>query len=179
MVHANPTRMLPSAQVARLYKRYGAVIYSRAKRVLKDDAEAEDATQEVFMRVMRHIERIPEDDAALAWIHRICTNYCLNVVRSRKSHARDLGPLDTFCEGPERRLANREFAERVIARAPEKVASTGRLYYVDGLEQQTVAEAMKVTRRTVCTRLEQFLETARELQSREELAANTLRVKVA
>ena len=74
-------------QVTDLYRKYGAVIYSRCRRLLKDDALAEDATQEVFVRVMRHIESAPDDQAALAWIYRISTNYCLNQLRDRGSRA--------------------------------------------------------------------------------------------
>src|SRR5258705_12700761 len=64
-----------TGRVSRLYRKFGPAIYSRCRRLLKDDALAEDATQEVFVRVMRHIDSAPDDSAAPAWIYRISTNY--------------------------------------------------------------------------------------------------------
>ncbi|MFI5376709.1 MAG: sigma factor, partial [Candidatus Rokuibacteriota bacterium] len=47
-------------------------------------ASAEDATQETFVRVRRHLEKAPDAHEALLWIYRIATNYCLNELRDRK-----------------------------------------------------------------------------------------------
>jgi DNA-directed RNA polymerase specialized sigma24 family protein len=62
--------------VARLYRRFGPAIYSSCLRLLKDDALAEHATQEVFVSVRHHLESAPDDAAALEWVYRISTRYC-------------------------------------------------------------------------------------------------------
>ena len=61
----------PTFQIARtddraaeLYRKFGAVIYSRCRRILRDPTAAEDATQEVFLRALKHLESAPSDAAA-------------------------------------------------------------------------------------------------------------------
>ena len=72
-----------------LYRSYGPAIYWRCLRLLRDRAAAEDATQETFMRVLRHLDRAPDADEAIRWIWRIATNYCLNELRNSKRRAID------------------------------------------------------------------------------------------
>jgi RNA polymerase sigma-70 factor (ECF subfamily) len=63
-----------NAQLTRLYRQFGPVIFARCRNLLGENAAAEDATQETFLRVHRHLERTPEE--ALGWTYRIATNYC-------------------------------------------------------------------------------------------------------
>ena len=46
-------------QLALLYRRHGPAVYARCRRMLGDDAAAEDATQETFLRVLGHLENAP------------------------------------------------------------------------------------------------------------------------
>jgi len=159
-------------QVSDLYRKYGAVIYSRCRRLLKDDALAEDATQEVFVRVMRHIESAPDDKAALAWIYRISTNFCLNMIRDRNRQAEPVDELpEASGDHPEPELLDRELAMQLVNRAPENLRAPAVLYYVDGLEQEQVAKTLGVSRRTVINRLNEFMTRSRKFLAREKGAA--------
>ena len=71
-------------RVEALYAKYGPTIYSRCRRLLRDSAQAEDATQDVFLKVLKHLASAPKDEAALPWIYRITTNHCLNLIRDGK-----------------------------------------------------------------------------------------------
>lgn len=152
-----------SDKAAALYRRFGPLIYARCRRILKDATLAEDATQEVFMRVWRHIADAPDERAALSWMYRISTNYCLNLLRDAgKRPLTDDGevpetPVDSF----ERVFEDRDLALRVLMHAPEKLRAPALLHYVDGLDQGRVATALNVTRRTVINRLGAFTEWAR------------------
>lgn len=155
-------------RVSDLYRRFGAVIYSRCRRLLKDDALAEDATQEIFVRVMRHIESAPDDQAALAWIYRISTNYCLNQIRDRSRQAEPVEELpESATDHPEPELLDRELAMKLVARAPENLRAPAILYYVDGLEQEQIAKTLGISRRTVINRLNDFMARSRKFISRE------------
>src|SRR5262245_37293582 len=68
-------------ELAQLYRRCGAMIYRRCCKLLKDEAAAQDATQEVFIRLMSHLDRLDPRDDYLPWIYRVATNHCLNVLR--------------------------------------------------------------------------------------------------
>lgn len=163
-----------SGRVSSLYRKYGPAIYSRCRRLLKDDALAEDATQEVFVRVLRHIESAPDDAAALAWIYRISTNYCLNQIRDRSRQAEPTAPSDipeATSDHPEPELMDRDLAMKLVSRAPEKLRATAVLYYVDGMEQEQVAKTLGISRRTVINRLQEFTERSRKFLTREGDAA--------
>lgn len=157
-------------RVSVLYRKFGTAIYSRCRRLLKDDALAEDATQEVFVRVLRHIESAPDDATALAWIYRISTNYCLNQIRDRSKQAEPTAP-EELPEGdgtsPEVGMLDRDTALKVIRRAPEKLQEVAVLYYVDGLEQEQVAKALGISRRTVINRLQEFVDRSRKFIGRD------------
>lgn len=163
-----------SGRVSSLYRKYGPAIYSRCRRLLRDDALAEDATQEVFVRVLRHIESAPDDAAALAWIYRISTNYCLNQIRDRSRQAEPTAPSDlpeASGDHPEPELMDRDLAMKLVSRAPEKLRAAAVLYYVDGMEQEQVARTLGISRRTVINRLQEFTERSRKFLTREGDAA--------
>jgi RNA polymerase sigma-70 factor (ECF subfamily) len=149
-----------------LYRTYGPCIYARCLRILRDAAAAEDATQETFVRVHRHLDKAPDSDQALRWIYRIATNYCLNELRRRKSmpEPREVLPEHaTHVASVEQLLADRDLVARMIARAPEKVRVVVWLHHVDGLDQGEVAEVLGVSRRTVVNRLADFAALAERL----------------
>ncbi|HLM43520.1 MAG TPA: sigma factor, partial [Myxococcaceae bacterium] len=62
-----------------LYQTYGSLIYSRCLKILADAASAEDATQETFIRVYKHLASVKDVTEALPWIYNIATHYCLNL----------------------------------------------------------------------------------------------------
>jgi RNA polymerase sigma-70 factor (ECF subfamily) len=165
-----PSGVQSTGRVSDLYRKFGPAIYSRCRRLLKDDALAEDATQEVFVRVMKHIEAAPDDSAALAWIYRISTNYCLNQIRDRSRQAEPTAP-DELPEGEgetlEPQMLDRELAMKLVERTPEKLRETVVLYYVDGLEQEQVAKTLGISRRTVINRLQEFQERSRKFLARD------------
>jgi RNA polymerase sigma-70 factor (ECF subfamily) len=142
------------AQIARLYRRYGPTIYARCLRILRDEAAAEDATQETFLRVLRHIERAPDDHEVLTWIYRIATNHCLNVLRDarRRPAAPALPPRDS----PEQGLADRDLVIRLLRRVPRQLAAVAWMHHVEGMRQGEVARVLGISRRTVVNRLGAF-----------------------
>jgi RNA polymerase sigma-70 factor (ECF subfamily) len=129
-----------------------------------DDAAAEDATQETFLRVHRHLDKVPMGSESLIWIFRVATNICLNQIRQRSVRS---GLLDTRVavepdKSFEELLADREFILRLVERLPRRLSVPAWLHYVDGLDQTEVARTLGVTRRTVVNRLAAFAELARK-----------------
>ncbi len=166
------TGTVAANRLAELYRRYGPTIYARCRRLLRDDAAAEDATQEVFLRVFRHIDAAPNDQAALAWIYRISTNWCLNHLRDRSRQAEPVEALPEQAGAhPEAGLMDRDLCMRLLSRAPEKLRAPALLYYVDGMEQAHIAEVLGISRRTVINRLGEFQSRARKFVGRDSEAA--------
>ena len=70
-----------------LFDRYGAMVYRRALRVLGNAADAEEATQEVFIRAFKALADFDPRAEHSTWLFRITTNYCLNQIRNRARRA--------------------------------------------------------------------------------------------
>jgi RNA polymerase sigma-70 factor (ECF subfamily) len=162
--------MPPEDWLAQLYRAYGPLIHARCRRLLGDRAAAEDATQETFLRVYRHLDQAPDAAEALRWIYRIATNYCLNELRDRRLRPALWAELseapETLGCDLEAALADRDLAARLVARAPEEVRDAAWLHHVDGLKQGEVARVLGVSRRTVVSRLALFTRNAEKFVRR-------------
>lgn len=151
--------------VEKLYAKFGPTIYARCTRLLKDGTAAEDATQDVFMKVMKHIDSAPGEEAVLPWIHRITTNHCLNVLRDARRHAQPVEHLPEVVDHEfEDSVVTRDFANRVLAATPDELKQPALMYHARGLEQAKVAAALGVSRRTVLYRLAEFTRCAMRMQ---------------
>lgn len=140
-------------RLSQLYRRHGAAVFARCRRLLRDDAAAEDATQEVFCRVQRHLPRVPDAADALPWLFRVASNYCLNQLRDGRRR-RQVPLFDEPTTSAD--LAEQTHARRLIARVPEKLRAVAWLHHVEGHDQQEVAALVGISRRTVLYRLADF-----------------------
>jgi len=68
-----------------LMRRHQPRIFRLSVHMLRDRAEAEDVTQEAFVRAYRAIERFDGRSEPYTWLYRIAVNLSLNALRSRKS----------------------------------------------------------------------------------------------
>ena len=157
-------------RLTQLYRLYGSVIHDRCRALLRNDADAEDATHETFLRVHRYLDRVPGPKEALFWIYRVATNHCLNEIRGRSLRAaraeETFEPAAKLEPDPERRLADGDLARRLVDHMPARLRAVAWLYHVDGFEQEEVAEILDISRRTVVSRLAAFTARARRFVRR-------------
>jgi RNA polymerase sigma-70 factor, ECF subfamily len=153
------------SRAAALYRTYGPAVYRRCLRLLQDPDEARDATQDVFVKLVRDMDRL-EDEMALPWIYRVATNHCLNLLRSLRRRGVEVDASDEALElhpSYEAAYPARALARSLLARfdGGTQVVALGIL--VDGMEQEELARALGISRKTVQRRLARFLEGARAL----------------
>jgi len=67
-----------------LVRAYQQKVYWHARKMVIDHDDADDVTQEVFIKVHRHIDSFREDARLYTWIYRIATNECLNFLQKKK-----------------------------------------------------------------------------------------------
>lgn len=121
-----------------------------AWRLLGSLEDAKDASQEVFLRLHKHFERL-EPATIDAWIYRTTVNVCMDHHRRRRPE----GELDIDPPAPATQLTGLESderkrrLERAISRLPEKERAALVLREIEGLETSRVAEILNVTDATV------------------------------
>ncbi|MGZ4788568.1 MAG: RNA polymerase sigma factor [Terriglobales bacterium] len=95
------TQMVKAAQSGDLeamtwiYERYRRRIYNLCLRMLRDQADAEDLTQDVFVQLFRKISTFRGESAFSTWLHRLAVNMVLMDIRSRNSKRYSLIPIES------------------------------------------------------------------------------------
>jgi RNA polymerase sigma-70 factor, ECF subfamily len=83
-----------------LVARYKQRVFAVAYRMLRDRQEAEDQTQEIFMKVYRGLKKLDNPATVTSWIYRIATNTCLDVINAhgRRPQTRSINPPEESSE---------------------------------------------------------------------------------
>ena len=82
------------AAFGRLYREYEGRIYGLALRMLLDPSRAEDATQEVFVRAWRKMDRFSGRSAFYTWLYRLAVNVVLNEIRRQRREPEAVDPTE-------------------------------------------------------------------------------------
>ncbi len=160
---------LPSSEEARgggaleeLYRRHASAVYARCRYLLRDVDAARDATQDVFVRVLRGRAELEAAASPTAFLLRMATNQCLNVLRaSRAAWQVELARVarDRTSRGIEPDA--RELVRVLLGAAPAEAQEIAVLYFVDELTQAEIAAETGRSLPTVRKRLREFLAAAR------------------
>jgi RNA polymerase sigma-70 factor (ECF subfamily) len=145
-----------------LYRRHAAAVYARCRYLLRDADAARDATQDVFVRVLRARTELDAARSPTAFLLRTATNHCLNEIRaSRAAWREDLRRLarDRTERGIEPDA--RELVRSLLGAAPQEAQEVAVLYFVDELTQAEIADETGRSVPTVRKRLREFLAAAR------------------
>src|SRR5262245_33065435 len=138
------------AACARLVERHLVRMVAFAQRVLGSRADAEDITQEVFLRVWAAAPRWRRGQARFAtWLHRVAMNACLDRLAKKREVTGE--PLPDFADtrpDPGAAVEAAEVANRVnaaIARLPESQRIAVTLCHYQGFRNIEAAEIMAVS----------------------------------
>ncbi len=131
------------------YLRYGPLVLRRCRRLLRHDAKAQDAMQDVFVSLLRHEARL-DYSALSALLLRMATNVCLNKLRTERRHPEDrddellqrIAAGDDGGDGAEGGTVARNLLAKLF-RAEDPLAASTRtiptMHLVDGLTLEEAA----------------------------------------
>ena len=159
-----------------LIELYQQALFNLCLRLLNDRSEAEDMTQETFIRAYQGIASFREEASLNTWLHRIATNLCKNRIAylsRRKQRSHDHLPVleaksgelwqskataSTSHDQPEQSLESKE-AQALITQAlnqlPEKQKTALTLRDIQGLSYTEIAEITGSSLGTVKSRIHQ------------------------
>jgi RNA polymerase sigma-70 factor (ECF subfamily) len=171
------------AAIRLLTKRYNQTLYRTARAILRDDAEAEDAVQEAYLKAIRGIGGFRSDARLSTWMVRITVNEALGRLRKVKRAAEviplagDLGegvenydPMDEKTATPEEetlRAEARRIMESKIDALPEAFRTVFVLRALEELSVEETASVLAIPEATVRTRFFRARSQLREALSRE------------
>jgi RNA polymerase sigma-70 factor (ECF subfamily) len=144
-----------AAAFEQLYRRYNRRVYSICLRILKNDGEAEDLTQDVFLQLFRKIHTFRGEAKFSTWLHRLTTNLVLMGLRKKRYPQVSLdAPLESGEEdstplmehgGPDPRLSgvlDHVNLSRAIEQLPDGYKEIFLLHDVEGYEHHEIAEIL-------------------------------------
>ncbi|HNN93279.1 MAG TPA: sigma-70 family RNA polymerase sigma factor [Pseudomonadota bacterium] len=159
-----------AVDVKDLYTRYGPLVLRRCRTLLRQEEEAVDAMQDVFVRVLVHQSRLDERGCS-SLLYRIATNVCLNRLRSRRRRPEDPQGEVLYeiakCSSDEGAVEARSLLDRLLSREPESSAVIAVLHLHDGLTLEQVAAEVGMSVSGVRKRLRRLQEALAELKARE------------
>jgi len=147
-----------------LYSRTSAKLFGVTLRILKDRAEAEEALQEVYIKIWQRADRYAQGTySPISWLVAIARNHCLDILRARRPVAEDIDTaVDIADDLPDPEQAAVTSGERARIDACLDTLETDRAdavraAYLDGYAYQELAERYKVPLNTMRTWLRRSL----------------------
>ena len=177
-------RLGAPAAIEALFDRYHGKVVGLAMSILKNNSDAEEAAQDVFMTVIRKAETFQGNSAFYSWMYRICVNTCLMRLRGKRRNETvsieefmpvftDQGmhasPMDDWSKEVERDALNEELG-RMIRKFTEELSEKYRVVFVlsdvEGLSNEETAKILGLTVPAIKSRLHRARLYLREQLSR-------------
>ncbi|MEQ1652111.1 MAG: sigma-70 family RNA polymerase sigma factor [Hyphomicrobium sp.] len=133
-----------------LTERHLASVTGIARRMLRDDAEAEDVAQEAFLRLWRAGASLEVGaNGVKPWLRRVVSNLCIDRVRGRQ-RLTVVEELPEQAEAPRQQtsLEEKDLQRRVdqaLKKLPERQRLALTLFHYEGLSQNEVGAAMDIS----------------------------------
>ena len=175
--------MIREVEFKILCGRHSDDIYRFAHSLLANRADAEDATQEVLLRLWNHLPKMYPFNLR-AWLLQTTRYYCLDQIRRRTSRvAPMLMDQEILNEQPDELAVNPsvaadssfrlEQARSVLLKLPENLRSVFVLYEVNGLRYREIAEVLGMPINSVKVYLSRGRERLSILVTEEKLCNET------
>jgi RNA polymerase sigma-70 factor (ECF subfamily) len=167
-----------------LMKRHNQTLFRTARAILRDDAEAEDAVQDAYLKAIRGIDQFRSDSKLSTWLVRITVNEALGRLRKTKRAAQVIPLAGDLAEGKEAhdnvmdertatpeeetlRAESRRIMESKIDALPDAFRAVFVLRAIEELSVEEAASVLDIPEATVRTRFFRARSLLRESLSRE------------
>ena len=151
-------------RLEQIFRDYYQMIYRVAFSQVKNHADAEDITQEVFLKIIRHDMRYQSMEHERAWIVRVTINLCRDLLKS-KWHKTSVG-MEEVSEAQRGSCEN--FTEIqddmmwAVLQLPEKYRNCLYLFYYEDYSIKEIAQSLEMPENTVKTNLKRGRQALKE-----------------
>lgn len=162
-----------------IVREFAPRVYQHAFRILGDSQEAEEASQDVFLRIYRSLPSFRGEAKLSTWIYRITMNVSLTRRRKqdRQNNLKDAyelcdeyvpqfeisNPEDSYIQAE-----NREKLARLISKLPKQEAVIITLFYLEGLGYSEIAGILDIPMGSIATALHRGRQRLRTLFMKEQ-----------
>jgi RNA polymerase sigma-70 factor (ECF subfamily) len=151
--------------VESLYRAYGDMVLGRCRTLLRNEADAQEACQEVFLRLHRYRGRWRGEASPTTYLFRVTTTTCLNRLRTRRrkpeepiEEAPPVAASDSLLDQHELR----DLVQRMLKAADDKTQICLIYHFVDGMTYQEIGEVLGLSAAAVRKRIGKFRSQLRD-----------------
>ncbi len=139
-----------ASELDRLYRAHGHAVFRRARRILRNDDDARDVVQDVFLEIFRHPERFEARSSIATYLYAAATHASLNRIRDGKNRTR-LVAIESAGRSvlAPARGEDRALACEILAGLSDDDAALAVYLYCDELTHEEIAELCGWSRRHV------------------------------
>ncbi|WP_375434008.1 RNA polymerase sigma factor [uncultured Hymenobacter sp.] len=156
-----------------LVRKYQTKVYWHIRKMVVDHDDADDLTQDVFVKVWKHLSTFRQDASLYTWIYRIATNECLSFLASKRRKfflpLNDVGAELAAKMEADPSLAGDDIElrlQKAILKLPDKQRLVFNLRYYDEMPYEQMAEvtgtsvgALKASYHHAAKKIEQYMTT--------------------
>jgi RNA polymerase sigma-70 factor, ECF subfamily len=160
-VQNQPSGLGPPADFTTFMRKYQDMVFTTSARLVRNDAQAEDISQEVFIKAHEHFEMLATSPSAGGWLKTVATNLSLNHLQRYRKRWKffsefggdkgegdapevEFAAPDTFFEGVESD-ERRAWVEEALQKLPDHQRVPLVLYHFDDLPYDEIARRLGVS----------------------------------
>ncbi|MCZ6634398.1 MAG: sigma-70 family RNA polymerase sigma factor [bacterium] len=155
--------------VEALYQKYGPMVLRRCRQLLRDEDEALDVMQDVFVQLLKHQDRLQATYPS-SLLYRIATNLSLNRIRDNKRRPETPGDEILYqiadLERGAHQVEARSLLDKLFGRHKESTRTIAVLHFVDGYTLEEVAREVNMSVSGVRKRLRGLRASLVELEEK-------------
>lgn len=166
-----------------LIRRYANLIYVVSLRILNNNSDAEDAMQNVFIKIQNYAHRTNELESAVNWVKTVATREALLILRQRRSQERIKNYVTTNIQEPnmnqnenananENENENHTYLLSLINSLPDKLKTTLSLHYFAEMTYEEIGNKMNVDKSTISRWVDKGIATINQKLKKEGVIAS-------
>lgn len=159
-------------EIENFYIKYGPMVLRRCRFLLKSEEKAQDAMQEVFVKILSKKEKL-ESSFPSSLLYTMATNVCLNIIKAEKANQKpensddDLVSKIASSENFVDRILTNDLINRIFQAEPVSTREMAVMHYVDGLTLEETARECGMSVSGIRKRLRKLGERVKVWQEKE------------